>query len=1526
MTTGVEDLAGNNLTSERVWTFTTEPAPDTTPPTVTATVPSTGATGVDRDANVAATFSEPVDASSINGTTFQLSGPGGSVSGVVTLSGQTATLNPSSPLAYSTTYTSRVTTGVQDLAGNSLALDRVWTFTTEPAPDTTPPTVTGITPAANATGVDPGVNVTATFSEPVDVASVNGTTFRLTVGASTVTGVVTLSGLMATFNPSSPLAYSTTYSARVTTGVQDLAGNNMTSDRVWTFTTGAAPDVTPPSVVTTVPASGATGFDVDANVTASFSEAVDPTSVNGTTIRLSSTAGSVAGVVSLSGQTATFNPSSPLAYSTAYTARVTTGVEDLAGNNMTSERVWTFTTEPAPDTTPPTVTATIPSTGATGVDRDANVTATFSEPVDASSVNGTTFQLSGPGGSVTGVVTLSGQTATFNPSSPLAYSTTYTARVTTGVEDLAGNNLASDRVWTFTTEPAPDTTPPTVTGNTPAANATGVDPGVNVTATFSEPVEAASVNGTTFRLTVGASTVTGVVTLSGLMATFNPSSPLAYSTTYTARVTTGVEDLAGNNMTSDRVWTFTTGTAPDVTPPSVVTTVPANGATGFDVDANVTATFSEAVDPGSVNGTTFRLSNTAGSVTGVVSLSGQTATFNPSSPLAYSTTYTARVTTGVEDLAGNNMTSDRVWTFTTEPAPDTTPPTVTVTVPSNGATGVDRDGNVTAAFSEPVDAASVNGTTFQLSGPGGSVTGVVTLSGQTATFNPSSPLAYSTTYTARVTTGVEDLAGNNLASDRVWTFTTEPAPDTTPPTVTAIAPLDGATGIDPNANVTATFSEPVDAASVNGTTFRLTVGASTVTGVVTLSGLMATFNPSSPLAYSTTYTARVTTGVEDLAGNNMTSDRVWTFTTEPEPDTAPPTVTAVTPLEGTTDVDRAANMTATFSEPVDAASVNGTTFQLSGPGGSVTGIVTLSGQTATFNPSTLLAYSTTYTARVTTGVEDLAGNNLASDRVWTFTTEPEPDTTPPTVTTVTPLEDATDVDTGVNATATFSEAVDPASVNATTFQLSGPGGLVSGVVVLSGQTATFNPSSPLSYDTGYTARVTTGVEDLAGNSMASDRVWTFTTEPEPDTTPPSVTAESPADGAGNVDRDVNVTATFSEPVDPSTVNGTTFLLGDGSGDVSGTVSLSGQTATFNPSSPLAYSTTYTARATTGVEDLAGNNMTSERVWTFTTEPEPDTTPPTVTSFAPPDGSSGVDPAATPTATFSEPVDPSSVNETTFQVTGGSGDVSGTVALSGQTATFHPSTPLDFAATYTARVTTGVLDLAGNALPSEVAWTFTTAPEPDTTPPTVTGMVPQDGAVDVGFSTNVSASFLEEVDPSSVTVSSFLVLGPGDQAVPGTLSVTGATVTFNPTDPLLSNTLHTVTITTEVRDLAGNPMTSAVTWSFTTTHLPPVAHAGPNQDALIGSTVTLDGTASSDPEGEPLTYLWTQIRGADVTGGTGVLTGPTPSFTAPILPDRLDFDLTVSDGELTSVADRVRIDVILLDVAQEPDGSTSDRGE
>jgi hypothetical protein len=116
----------------------------------------------------------------------------------------------------------------------------------------------------------------------------------------------------------------------------------------------------------------------------------------------------------------------------------------------------------------------------------------------------------------------------------------------------------------------------------------------------------------------------------------------------------------------------------------------------------------------------------------------------------------------------------------------------------------------------------------------------------------------------------------------------------------------------------------------------------------------------------------------------------------------------------------------------------------------------------------------------------------------------------------------------------------------------------------------------------------------------------------PDTRPPQVAAVSPADGGADVDPGVSVTARFDEPMDPTTINGTTFQLrpAGGSPVAAGvTYNASTRTATLTPSSALSRSTTYTATVQGGltgpaVKDSAGNAMAQDRTWAFTTADPP----------------------------------------------------------------------------------------------------------------------------------------------------------------------------------------------------------------------------------------------------------------------------------------------------------------------------------
>jgi Ice-binding-like/Bacterial Ig-like domain len=323
-------------------------------------------------------------------------------------------------------------------------------------PTVTAPTVVAVAPLSAATTACPSTAVTATFSVAMNSATISGTTFTLTgPGTTPVTGVVTYgaSTNTATFTPSSALALSTLYTATITTGATDAYGISLATNFVWTFTTGANP-CAPPTVISVTPPNVATGICPNTVVTATFSEAMNPATISTTTFTLTGPGtAAVTGVVSYALSTATFTPSSPLALNTVYTATITTGAQDTFGNGLASNFVWSFTTSTTA-CAPPTVISVAPPNLATGICPNTLVTATFSEAMTASTINGTTFTLTGPGlTAVAGVVTYvaSSDVATFTPNNPLALSTLYTATITTGAEDLAGTPLASNYVWSFTT-------------------------------------------------------------------------------------------------------------------------------------------------------------------------------------------------------------------------------------------------------------------------------------------------------------------------------------------------------------------------------------------------------------------------------------------------------------------------------------------------------------------------------------------------------------------------------------------------------------------------------------------------------------------------------------------------------------------------------------------------------------------------------------------------------------------------------------------------------------------------------------------------------------------------------------------------------------------------------------------------------------------------------------------------------------------------------------------------------------------
>lgn len=114
--------------------------------------------------------------------------------------------------------------------------------------------------------------------------------------------------------------------------------------------------------------------------------------------------------------------------------------------------------------------------------------------------------------------------------------------------------------------------------------------------------------------------------------------------------------------------------------------------------------------------------------------------------------------------------------------------------------------------------------------------------------------------------------------------------DNVAPTVTSTSPQDQAIGVAVNSAIAVTFSELMDTTSITSSTFTVSDGISDIVGNISFSTVadhtVTTFTPNTNLSYSTTYTATVTMVVEDLAGNPMSSNHTWMFTTEAEPATS----------------------------------------------------------------------------------------------------------------------------------------------------------------------------------------------------------------------------------------------------------------------------------------------------------------------------------------------------------------------------------------------------------------------------------------------------------------------------------------------------------------------------------------------------------------------------------------------------------------------------------------------------------------
>jgi hypothetical protein len=345
-----------------------------------------------------------------------------------------------------------------------------------------------------------------------------------------------------------------------------------------------------------------------------------------------------------------------------------TGINVVAGQTANAGTI--PMTYEGSDHTPPTVQSPNPADEATGVSLGTSVSAVFSEPVVTASVNPSTFTLTCSTTTITGTVVYdsSTRTATFDPSSLLPASSNCTATITTGVEDLAGNHLAPDYPWSFTTGTAPISPPAAPTGLTATAESSS-----NIRLSWTDNSD----NETGFKIersSTSASTGFEEIAITGANVISYNSTSLSPSTTYWYQIR--AYNSAGNSAYSN-VDNATTQALPI---PSAPTGVSAIG-------GNSQATISWTASSGTVSSYTVYYSTTdpvttasptkvmgiTGTSTIITGLANGTAYFfivtavNPSGESAASTPQVwaiPGVTAGVNWTIRTSGTTDNLYAIT----------------------------------------------------------------------------------------------------------------------------------------------------------------------------------------------------------------------------------------------------------------------------------------------------------------------------------------------------------------------------------------------------------------------------------------------------------------------------------------------------------------------------------------------------------------------------------------------------------------------------------------------------------------------------------------------------------------------------------------------------------------------------------------------------------------------------------------------------------------------------------------------
>lgn len=477
-----------------------------------------------------------------------------------------------------------------------------------------------------------------------------------------------------------------------------------------------------------------------------------------------------------------------------------------------------------------------------------------------------------------------------------------------------------------------------------------------------------------------------------------------------ATATNQLQNHGGGNRASGivRNWVLV-----DQTPPTLVSSVPVDNASGISLTQNITLTFNENISMGTGFINLFDSNdNLIQSVTNGspgLTVTGSQIVWNPTANFIQNTSYYVLLdANAVKDAANNFYTGiaiNTLWNFNTN---DIVAPLLLSTIPADNSSSVNLNQNLSMTFNEPIQFGTGTISLYDISNnliESFDVSSSTQLSiiGGTLTIDPTNDFTLNFNYYVNLTSGsIEDVSGNDyvgIANNSTWNWNTDDV--TEPLAILPTYPEDDDTGVELNPLFNISFNEDImlnslGELSVYNTLGNLVESFNSSSLNVSISGNQLEFTLTSALSELTTYYVLISADfISDLSGNfyaGIPANDTWNFTTG---DFTAPTIISTTPIAGEINVPVNINPTINFSEEVVSGLGNvylvNEFNQFTEVFNAVNGNLNIVNNNVTFIPTIDLDVNTNYHFIVENNAfQDLSMLNFAgiSDTLmWSFTTQ-----------------------------------------------------------------------------------------------------------------------------------------------------------------------------------------------------------------------------------------------------------------------------------------------------------------------------------------------------------------------------------------------------------------------------------------------------------------------------------------------------------------------------------------------------------